>query len=179
MESEMTTGKWVIGMLGMAFWFSANGCAKKLKESPKEPTVRNEVSDLESKVGRGNSEEDFRNQEMRRNINEIVKTVYFALDRSDLDEPARTTLSAIGTLLKEYPQIALTIDGHCDERGTEEYKLALGEKRAKTISNYLAGYGIAEGRLNVQSHGEESPASEGHSEKAWKLNRRAEFTVRF
>jgi peptidoglycan-associated lipoprotein len=110
-------------------------------------------------------------------LREVLKTIYFPLDTHTLDEKSRTALAEVAGFLKEYPDLSVSIGGHCDERGTVEYNLALGEKRARTVSDYIRAFGIAEGRVKVVSFGEESPAREGHDEEAYRMNRRAEFAA--
>jgi peptidoglycan-associated lipoprotein len=103
--------------------------------------------------------------------------VYFEFDKYSLQPAQRDNLSQNARVLKAYPDVKLLIEGHCDERGTIEYNLALGEKRASTVKEYLVNYGISPDRLSTISYGEQRPANPGKSEKAYALNRRAEFTV--
>jgi peptidoglycan-associated lipoprotein len=112
-------------------------------------------------------------------MGETFKTIYFAFDQSTLSAEGKATAEAIAQLMQEAPEITLRIEGHADERGTNEYNLALGERRAQAVQQYLASYGIDAGRVSVLSYGEEMPASEGKDESAWSLNRRAEFTPSF
>jgi len=107
-----------------------------------------------------------------------LSPVYFEFDRYDLRDDARMTLGANGKGLQDYSSVNITIEGHCDERGTTEYNLALGEKRAKAAYDYLVSYGIPASRMSTVSYGEERPADAGHDEMAWAKNRRAEFVVR-
>lgn len=99
--------------------------------------------------------------------------VFFALDRYDLDAEARATLDRQAQWLRQYPAVRATIEGHADERGTREYNLALGERRANAARNYLAAQGVAASRMTVISYGKERPAVEGSNEEAWAQNRRA------
>lgn len=99
--------------------------------------------------------------------------VFFALDRYDLDADARATLDRQAAWLRQYPAVRATIEGHADERGTREYNLALGERRANAARNYLAAQGVAASRMTVISYGKERPAVEGSNEEAWAQNRRA------
>ncbi|WP_448581764.1 peptidoglycan-associated lipoprotein Pal [Thermaurantiacus sp.] len=99
--------------------------------------------------------------------------IFFGLDRYDLDADARATLDRQAEWLRQYPAVRATIEGHADERGTREYNLALGERRANAARNYLAAQGIAASRLSVISYGKERPAVEGSNEDAWAQNRRA------
>ena len=108
---------------------------------------------------------------------ETVKPIYFSLDRSTLTDEAKSTLAGIGAAMKGHPEIRIVIEGHCDERGTAEYNLALGANRAFAANDYLLSYGIQAARLKTISYGEERPAGLGNDEEAWKQNRRAEFKV--
>jgi len=106
-----------------------------------------------------------------------VKTIYFAYDSSELTDAARTTLQANAGVLKKHAQINVAIEGHCDERGTIEYNLALGERRAASVRDYLTSLGLARNRMRVITYGEERPVDPGHSESAWSKNRRAAFVL--
>lgn len=108
---------------------------------------------------------------------EQFQTVYFDLDNYALRSDGKTALDANYALLKEFPDAIMKIEGHCDERGTVEYNLSLGEKRAKTVMDYLVGLGINPNRLSIISYGKERPVDTGHNEAAWSKNRRAEFRI--
>lgn len=101
--------------------------------------------------------------------------VYFAFDRYDLDTDAREMLRVKSDILKQYPEISVKIEGHCDARGTEEYNLALGERRAKAAYDYLVMLGVNPAQLSMVSYGKLYPAMEGSNEEAWSKNRRDEF----
>jgi peptidoglycan-associated lipoprotein len=101
--------------------------------------------------------------------------VYFEFDSTTLNDSARTELQRLADWLVAHPKAKITIEGHCDERGTDEYNIALGQKRAQVIQDYLGRLGVSRARLNTISYGEERPASTGDSEEAWALNRRGEF----
>ena len=105
------------------------------------------------------------------------QTVYFDFDKFNLRADAKASLDANYALLNEFPDAIVKVEGHCDERGTVEYNLSLGEKRAKAVMDYLVGKGIAAARLSIISYGKERPIDPGHSEAAWDKNRRAEFKV--
>lgn len=105
------------------------------------------------------------------------ETVYFAYDSSQVSSSERNKIEAVAQYLKQNPSKALIIEGHCDERGSREYNLALGERRALAIRSYLAGLGIGAERIQTKSLGEEMPAVLGHDESAWSKNRRGEFVL--
>jgi peptidoglycan-associated lipoprotein len=99
--------------------------------------------------------------------------VFFALDSSVLSSDAQATLTRQAAWLKQYPNASVVLEGHCDERGTREYNLALGERRANAAKNFLLSQGVDAGRVSTTSYGKERPAVLGHDERAWGQNRRA------
>jgi peptidoglycan-associated lipoprotein len=105
------------------------------------------------------------------------RPVFFALDSSDLDDQGRAIAQANAGLLKKYGTWVVTVEGHCDERGTPEYNLALGERRAVAVKTYLVSLGIAPDRVRTVSYGKEFPFDPGHNEEAWAKNRRAHFVI--
>ena len=105
------------------------------------------------------------------------QTVNFDFDKFNLRPDARAALDANYELLQEFPDAIIKIEGHCDERGTIEYNLSLGEKRAKAVQEYLTGLGVAATRLSVISYGKERPIDPASTEEAWTKNRRAEFRI--
>ena len=101
----------------------------------------------------------------------------FALDSSELDDTGRAIVSANAEIMKKYPTWLITVEGHCDERGTAEYNLALGERRAVAVKTYLVALGVAPDRLRTVSYGKEFPFDPGHTDAAWAQNRRAHFVI--
>jgi peptidoglycan-associated lipoprotein len=108
---------------------------------------------------------------------EVLRTIFFDYDRSDIREEYRPALEAIAAWMNRNPSRLLLVEGHCDERGTNEYNLALGERRALSVRRYLVALGIGSDRLHTLSYGEEKPLDPGHTEESWAKNRRAEFKV--
>jgi len=104
-----------------------------------------------------------------------LETVYFDYDSHVLSATARQALERNAKLLRQEPAVAVTIEGHCDERGSDEYNLALGERRATAVKSYLVTLGVAAERLAALSYGEERPVVAGQDEAAWAKNRRAAF----
>lgn len=100
--------------------------------------------------------------------------VYFDFDESVIKAEWRDLLSSHAKYLLANPEINLILEGHCDERGTREYNIALGERRAKAVKRFLASKGLEDSRLEIVSFGEEKPAEAGHDEAAWAKNRRVE-----
>ena len=110
--------------------------------------------------------------------NQDLKPAFFDLDSYALRSDARAALDEDAKLLRDHPGVLVTIEGHCDERGTVEYNQALGEKRAQTARDYLVAAGIDASRINIISYGKERPFALGHDESAWQQNRRAHLVVR-
>jgi peptidoglycan-associated lipoprotein len=111
------------------------------------------------------------------NRNSPLKPAFFEYDSSELTSEAQMVLNENAATLKRYPSWTVTIEGHCDERGTAEYNLALGERRAVTARAYLVSLGISADRLRIVSYGKEFPFDAGHDETAFSKNRRAHFVI--
>jgi len=111
------------------------------------------------------------------NQNSPFQPVFFAYDSAEVDAGGQTALNTNADVLKKYPEWVITIEGHADERGTAEYNLALGERRAVAARAYLVALGIPGDRLKTVSYGKEFPFDPGHNEAAWYKNRRAHFVV--
>ncbi|OGL48727.1 MAG: peptidoglycan-associated lipoprotein [Candidatus Schekmanbacteria bacterium RBG_13_48_7] len=107
----------------------------------------------------------------------ILLDVHFEYDRFDLSSETRRTLVQIADWLMKNPGVKIMIEGHCDERGSNEYNLALGERRAKNCESYLVTLGIDSANLSSISYGEERPIDPGHNEIAWAKNRRCHFKL--
>jgi peptidoglycan-associated lipoprotein len=103
---------------------------------------------------------------------------FFDLDSYTLRDDARAALDRDAKLLRDNPTVNVTIEGHCDERGTVEYNQSLGERRAQAARDYLVAAGIPEARLQIVTYGKDRPFATGHDEASWQQNRRAHFTVR-
>jgi peptidoglycan-associated lipoprotein len=106
-----------------------------------------------------------------------LQDVHFELDASTLSEEARSLLSGNAAWLKQNPGVKVQIEGHCDERGAEEYNLALGQRRAQAVKEYMMSLGVDEARMKTISYGESLPLDPGHTEAAWAKNRRAHFAL--
>jgi peptidoglycan-associated lipoprotein len=140
---------------------------KPAEDFVQEPTVRQETmpTDIEA-LNRYAVEKGY------------IRHAYFTYDEATLDGAAQEALQSSATWLKgEGAAYNLLIEGHCDERGTEQYNLALGDRRANTAKDYLATLGVNAGRMRTVSYGEERPADEGHDEAAWAKNRRAHLVL--
>lgn len=151
---------------------------KRKAEEQKQPT-QEEVKFKEPVLGEIPEEEKTGE---KGSLGEGVKvkslpTIYFEFDSYTLSEEARNNLSNSADWLKAHSSLKVLIEGHCDERGTEEYNLALGEKRAKSVKDYLVQLGVSSENISTISYGEEFPVDARHNEEAWAKNRRAEFVI--
>ncbi|MCY4645115.1 MAG: peptidoglycan-associated lipoprotein Pal [Bacteriovoracales bacterium] len=106
-----------------------------------------------------------------------IKTIYFDFNSSQLSSETRSILESNASFLKDNSGVEVEIEGHCDERGSVEYNLALGDRRAMAVKNYLSSLGVEVSRLSHTSYGKEKPVEYGHDEMAWQKNRRANFRV--
>lgn len=165
----------------IALALSITACHKK-KPTPIEPTpTTGTVPETEpSSTGPGTvtpmTEGDF-TEAIAQECTRQLQPVFFDYNRSDIRDDQITALQNNARVLKsaQCAPASLLIEGHCDERGTDEYNLALGERRARATKDYLVSLGIAEGRASTISYGESKPFAEGHNEEAWQQNRRAHF----
>ena len=107
----------------------------------------------------------------------LLEPVFFVLDSAELDERGRQVVEANAEMLSRFSTWSVTIEGHCDERGTPEYNLGLGERRALAAQQYLLQLGLDAGRVRTVSYGKEFPFDPGHDETAWAANRRAHFVI--
>ena len=106
-----------------------------------------------------------------------MRDAYFDLDKADIRSDARTALARSADFLHNYPQLKIVIEGHCDERGSTEYNLALGDRRAAAVKQYLVGLGIGADRISTVSYGKEKPACMESTEDCWQRNRRGHFVM--
>ncbi len=170
MNTRLATALLLAGSMGLA------ACAKKAPEElppPPAPTTTPAPAPAPytpsgPAVG---SQAHFENAVNGQNV------IYFDTDRYNIDSSDAAALQAQAQYLSRYPQISITVEGHCDERGTREYNLALGERRANAAKNYLVGLGIDAGRIRTVSYGKERPVALASNEAAWAQNRRAVSVV--
>jgi peptidoglycan-associated lipoprotein len=107
----------------------------------------------------------------------VDEEIYFEFDSAALSQDSQIILSSKGSYMKANPDISVTIEGHCDERGTDAYNMALGQRRAEAAMSFLVDMGIDANRLATVSYGEERPEDPGHNEAAWAMNRRDQFVI--
>jgi peptidoglycan-associated lipoprotein len=183
----------VVGFLSIAACAAlmASGCAKKelvkkdesiapVANTAVKPAVNNETAQTAVKPApiqetnlNGEANQSMTNEQLQADLEKI----YFGFNSYDLSDAARAALSKDSDLLQKKSAIKVLIAGNCDERGSAEYNLALGEKRAQAAKKYLETMGIPAADLSTISYGKEKPADPGHNEAAWAKNRRDEFVV--
>lgn len=155
-------------MIGAAM-LALSACSKKAPEELPPPPVDTANSGYYNQAPAGpvaGSQEHFV-------ANVSSDRIYFDTDQFTIDAQDQATLQSQAQWLQAYPNVSITVEGHCDERGTRDYNLALGERRANAAKNYLASLGISPSRITTISYGKERPAALGSDESAWALNRRA------
>lgn len=169
MSSFLQTSKTGSTILLLAGALAISACASKApKELPPEPgpatTTETPTTDAGPAAG---SQADFVAKMMG------ADTIYFDTDKYDIDSTDQTALAKQAQWLMQYTTKRATIEGHCDERGTREYNIALGERRANAAKNYLVSLGVDASRVSTISYGKERPVAMGSDEGAWAQNRRA------
>ncbi|MCM0084007.1 peptidoglycan-associated lipoprotein Pal [Geomonas sp. Red32] len=158
--------------------------AEQVKPAPRPPEPAPQVAEtpaaeapVSSEAPKAGAREQAPAGEAAGEMRMDLKTVYFAFDSSELSAETRDALSKNAEVLKMSPGMKIRIEGNCDERGSDEYNMALGERRAKSAKDYLVNLGIAPDRISVISYGEEKPVDQGHDEAAWSKNRRDDFVI--
>jgi peptidoglycan-associated lipoprotein len=154
-----------------------SGCSKKKEIAeaapPPPPTTTTETPPPAPPPSTGSETET-----PNKTVQDQLADIFFDYDSAELSSSAQSTLDANGKVLNDNANVSLTIEGHCDERGTVEYNLALGDRRAQSAKDYLVRFGVPATRLSVISYGEERPFATGGDEAAFAQNRRAHFVVR-
>ncbi|MDR3639751.1 MAG: peptidoglycan-associated lipoprotein Pal [Humidesulfovibrio sp.] len=163
---------------------SAAGCAKKTTDAMPAAPTKVEISDKDgdwqnnkAPESRSLSEDEMRAAQRAEAQQAVGNMIFFAFDSFELTPESRTVLTSKADVLKKYSLFNIIIEGNCDERGTSEYNLALGERRAKVAQQFLSQLGIADSRMTIVSYGKERPLEQGHDEAVWSKNRRDEFKI--
>ncbi|MCX7973985.1 MAG: peptidoglycan-associated lipoprotein Pal [Candidatus Aminicenantes bacterium] len=165
-------------------FFSA--CKPKVKQVPptpppqvkEQPKVEKVEPPKETAKRPLTEEEIFMSQSLEEaNKAGYLKMIHFDFDKYNIRDDMKPILAQNAAWLKKFQSVKILIEGHCDERGTEEYNLALGERRAKSTFDYLVSLGISPDRMKIISYGKSQPLDPGHNEEAWAKNRRAQFTI--
>ncbi len=165
----------------------AERAAKEAKEAREAKEVKERelarIKEEEAKMPQGEELEKSLVAKKERGIegevfeSKLLKDIHFHYDKYDIDREDEGILKENAAFLKKNPNMKIQIEGHCDERGTTEYNLALGERRANSAKKYLVSLGITSDRISTISYGKERPLDRGHNEQAWAKNRRAHFIV--
>jgi len=172
---------YLIASLAISVLLIFGGCASKTVTEPDEtatPAVTGNTSapsSIEDVIPDNPVAPSPQAAESENIASRTFETILFDYDSSVLTAQAQQHLKENAVLLQTNPTVKATLEGYCDERGSDEYNLALGERRARAAKEYLAKLGVAPERLDIISFGEERPAKAGHNETAWKKNRRVEF----
>jgi peptidoglycan-associated lipoprotein len=171
------------------------GCPKKtvVKEEPSMKKAEEPVAEREKELARIREEEakKAKEQEFEKSLvakkepgiagevfeSSLLKDIHFDFDKYDIRPRDAEILKENAALLMKYPKAKIQVEGHCDERGTDEYNLALGERRANAAKKYLISLGIPTDQISSISYGEEKPLDTGHNEDAWAKNRRGHFII--
>ncbi len=177
--------KLIICLLAIMLILSfATACKKKPKEVPPPPPQTQEQPQVEKVEAPVVQEPQLTEEEifLQKSLDQINRekplgTIYFDYDRAVIRDDARSIMDGNSSWMKKFRTAKVLVEGHCDERGTEEYNLALGEKRAKAAQDYLLSTGVPADRLKIISYGKSQPLNPGHDESAWQMNRRAQFLV--
>lgn len=175
MKSRIFVGVAVLAMMLML----GAGCAKKQVESQPQAV---QPATQEKAQPSGPSEADLEAAAKKKAMQQAMDTItneriYFDFDKFDLKPEYKESLKKKAELLKKYPNFKVLVEGHCDERGTEEYNLGLGEKRARAAMEFLVLMGVDSSRLKIVSYGEERGVCTEKNESCWSKNRRDEFKV--
>ena len=182
--------KWYMALLiVVAFAILGGGCATK-KTTSTPPGAQVEVKDdskwtpppapepEEPKVDEAALAAEAEQRAKAEAVEQLTSaTIHFDFDSYELSQEARSLLALKANIMRRFADVKVVIEGHCDERGTEEYNLALGERRARAAYEHLVILGVAPERMSIVSFGEERPVNPAHNETAWAENRRDEFVV--
>jgi peptidoglycan-associated lipoprotein len=197
MGKKMMTGMIVLAFICSSFLLMTSCAKKQIQVSePVQPTTQEvKAEEGEAKAAeeaKSASEQEARDEaERQARLRELkmaqkladairnfeAENIYFAFDRSDLTDESKSALREKGNWLRANGDYSVNISGNCDERGTAEYNLALGERRAHAAKKFLMGLGISENRLATISYGEERPVDPGRNDEAWAKNRNDQFTL--
>lgn len=156
-------------VLGLALVATAGCTKKRIADVPPGPITDNSGGGVDNSSGEEGS--NALNEQFKREVSS--NTVHFSYDQYDIDPEARAILDSQARWLAAHPGVRITIEGHCDERGTREYNLALGDRRANAAKNYLAARGIPASQINTISYGKERPVALSSDDSSWAQNRRA------
>ena len=173
----MRVGTFPLLVAGAAMWLSIGmaGCSPEAATTPPNPAHPPAPAEPGGAVPTPDTSPSVATSGV---FPEDIAPVFFSFDSSVLSEAARAALDQNAKLLRSRPDFRVTVEGHCDERGSSEYNLALGERRAKSTMNYLVSQGVQASRITIISYGEERPVCTQKNEECWSKNRRAQYLVK-
>lgn len=178
----------VVAVLILSVMFLTTACAQK-KVTQTEPASQNEPEIQKKETDNSKGDAKLAEQLLEKNLREETakqvveekkfddQNIYFAFDSSDLSDQARLILSNNAEYLHKHSDLTISVEGHCDERGSETYNNSLGKRRAESVKNFLVDKGISADRLVTVSYGESKPIAFGSNEASWAKNRRAQIVV--
>jgi peptidoglycan-associated lipoprotein len=173
--------KCLLALLSLSLILMFNACGKKAaKVAPTQEPVIEKVEEPTTQVEKPvlSEEELFQQRSLEElNKDQVLKRINFDFDKYDIREDMKPILQANANWLLKFPSVQILIEGHCDERGTIEYNIALGEKRAEAAKNYLASLGMNPAKIKIISYGKSKPLVQGVDEATYFQNRRAEFVI--
>lgn len=176
----MKQGLKLVGLFLVVALVAASGCRKKTpasnggSETMGDPTIIDSGSNLPGEV---TAPVDREVTEFGTRVDASLEPVMFKFDSASLDNSETAKADKVAAFLNENAAYKVVIEGNCDERGTAEYNMALGERRAQAVRAYLLNVGVGESKVQTLSYGEEKPVAPGHGESDWSQNRRAEFAI--
>ncbi len=174
------TVHWLVMVVGMAAMLTSTGCASKKRTAGSGPRADEfmigSALDTEGGFGAmGMAGDSFTSLPKVDGVD--FGPVYFAYDNYQIPASEYGKIDVVADFMRASPSVVLVVEGHCDERGTNEYNMSLGEYRAQSVRSYLVNAGISPDRIQTTSYGEEKPAALGSGENVWRLNRRGEFAL--
>ena len=161
--------RFLITVFVLFFLAACGSTPDTMSGSGEGEVISGSITTIPAEYTEGGTQEDL--------VINVGDRIHFEFDSYDLTNVAQQTLQDQAAWLKQYSDVSITVEGHCDERGTREYNLALGERRAQSMKNYLIGLGVSAGRISTISYGKERPAVLGSNDAAWDQNRRAVAVV--
>lgn len=167
MKTVLLRSAGVAVLIGMSFAYI--GCAKKQTVKAEEAVTKPEAAPQKAEAAPQAA--------LAEDVQKLLQPIHFDFDKYNIRSEDAAILKENAKVLKDHPDVRVKIEGNCDERGSVEYNLALGERRAKAAQKYLVTLGIGKERLSTISYGKERPIDPGHDEEAWAKNRRDDFTI--
>ena len=167
----------LVGLFLLVALVAASGCRKRKPVSMGPETLMPEDLDAPTQFAEETSLSEREVTEFGIRVDAALDAVLFGFDSAKIDNDQIGKADKVAAFLSANPAFNVVVEGHCDERGTAEYNMALGERRAQAVRAYLLSIGVADNRVKTLSYGEEKPSSPGHTEADWSRNRRAEFAI--